>query len=329
MTWRSAAALAAGCAALVWIIHSVGLVVVGRDVAQAGWVLPGTVAVFLAQLFLSGQAWRASLGGAGVSPAQMFRLRWIRDGINALLPVAHLGGQVVGGQLLARLGVKPALAAASIILDVTVEAASQLLFTLAGVAVLLPTTRSHAWLSWVGGGLALTAGSVAAFMVLQRLGALRVVERLLARLAARWPALGGWSLRGLHSRLMARQADYPALLRATALHSLAWTLGGAEVWIVLAALGHTVSALDAVVIEALGMAARSAGFAVPGAVGVQEGGFVLVCGLFGVPAEAALALSVLKRLREVLVGVPALVAWQRTRGRAPPAPGGAPTAPVT
>jgi hypothetical protein len=42
-------------------------------------------------------------------------------------------------------------------------------------------------------------------------------------------------------------------------------------------------------------------------VGVQEGGFVLVCGLFGVPAEAAVALSVLKRVRELLVGVPALL----------------------
>jgi uncharacterized membrane protein YbhN (UPF0104 family) len=59
------------------------------------------------------------------------------------------------------------------------------------------------------------------------------------------------------------------------------------------------------------MAARSAGFAVPGAVGIQEGGFVLVCGLFGVPAQAALALSVLKRLREVLVGIPAVVVWQK------------------
>ena len=319
MTWRSAAALAAGVAGLVWIIHSVGVAVIGRDVALAGWVLPATVSIYLTQLFLSGQAWRAALGRAGVSPMQMFRLRWIRDGINALLPVAQLGGQVVGARLLTRMGVTPALAAAAAILDLTVEAVSQLLFTLAGVAVLLVTTRSHAWLSWVASGLLLTACCVGGFVAVQRLGGLRVVERLLARLAVRWPAAAGWSLRGLHRRLMARQADYPALLRATGFHILAWILGGAEVWVVLAALHSGVSALDAVVIESLGMAARSAGFAVPGAIGVQEGGFVLVCGLFGVPAEAALALSVLKRLREALVGVPALVAWQRAGGSAPPA----------
>ena len=307
-----------GCAALAWIVHTVGLAVVGRDVALAGWVLPATAAIYITQLFLSGQAWRASLGRAGVSPMQMFRLRWIRDGINALLPVAQLGGQVVGARLLTRMGVQPVLAAAAVILDLTVEAVSQLLFTLAGVIVLLLTMRSRVWLSWVAGGLLLTACCVAGFGAVQRLGGMRLVERLLALVAARWPAAAGWSLRGLHRRLMARQADHPALLRATALHSVAWVLGGAEVWVVLAALGHGVAPLSAVVIESLGMAARSAGFAVPGAVGVQEGGFVLVCGLFGVPAEAALALSVLKRLREALVGVPALVAWQRAGG-APPA----------
>jgi uncharacterized membrane protein YbhN (UPF0104 family) len=115
---------------------------------------------------------------------------------------------------------------------------------------------------------------------------------------------------GLHDRLMARQADTRSVATATATHTLSWALGGLEVWIALRALGHGVSVLDAVVIESLGMAARSAGFVVPGAVGVQEGGFVLVCGLFGVPAESALALSVLKRVRELLVGAPALLVWQ-------------------
>ncbi len=317
MTWRSAAALAAGCVALAWIVGSVGLGVMARDVALAGWVLPATIAVYLAQLYVAGQAWRTCLGTQAVSRSRMFRLRWIRDGINALLPVAQLGGQVAGARLLARQDVPPALAAASTILDLTLEAAAQVLFTLAGMSVLLASRRNHAWLSWAGGGLALMAAGLTALVVLQRAGGLRLVEALIARLAVRWPGTAAWSLGGLHRILMARQSDHRALLRGVALHTLSWALGGAEVWLVLAALGHRVPLLDATVIESLGMAARSAGFAVPGAVGVQEGGLVLACGLFGVPAEAALALSVLKRLREALVGLPALVAWQRTGAAQP------------
>ena len=316
MNWRSAAALAAGAAALVWILHSAGveaggLAAVGRDVAFAGWVLPLTAIVHLGQLFLSAQAWRQALGLHAVRHWQIFRLRWIREGVNALLPVAQIGGQVVGAQSLAQAGVAPNLAAAGTILDLTIEAIAQLLFTLAGIGALLALRQDHAWLGWVVGGLAFTSAGVAAFVALQRAGALQLVERAMAGVARRFPSVANWSMEGLHRRLMARQSDWRALLKALSLHSLSWALGGAEVWIVLAALGHRVWPPDAVIIESLGMAARSAGFAVPGAVGVQEGGFVLVCGLFGVPAEAALALSVMKRLREALVGIPALAAWQQ------------------
>ncbi len=311
MNPRSAAALAVGCAALAWMLWSVGPGLVLHDVALAGWVLPATVSVFLVQLILASQAWRVSLGPSGVGRASMLRLRWIREGINALLPVAQVGGPVVGAQLLVRLGVAPALATAGTVLDVTLEAVSQLLFTLCGMGVLLATSRSHVWLAWVGGGLAVTALSMAGFVALQRLGGLRWLETAMAGLAGRWPGLAGWSLRGAHERLMARQSDHRALAVAFALHLASWALGGVEVWLVLAALGHSVPMLDALVIESLGMAAHSAGFAVPGAVGVQEGGFVLVCGLFGVAEETALALSVLKRVREAVVGVPALVSWQR------------------
>jgi putative membrane protein len=311
MNWGRAAALAAGGAALVWVLSSVGLAQLASSVARAGWALPPIIAVHAAQLYLSALSWRVSLGGAGLSRWRIFHTRWMREGVNSLLPVAQIGGQVVGARLLVRAGLSPVLAVAGTILDLMLEAASQLIFTLAGIGVLLFLGGTRSWLDWVGGGLGLTALGVAGFVAVQRLGALRLVERALERMAATWPATANWSMAGLHDTLMRRQADAPALARAVALHTLSWTLGGAEVWIALRALGHGVSMTDATIIECLGMAARSAGFVVPGAVGVQEGGFVLVCGLFGVPAESALALSVLKRVRELLVGLPALVLWNR------------------
>jgi hypothetical protein len=54
---------------------------------------------------------------------------------------------------------------------------------------------------------------------------------------------------------------------------------------------------------------------VPGALGVQEGGNILVCGLVGIGPQAAIELSLLKRIREVALGVPGLLAWQIFEGR--------------
>jgi putative membrane protein len=309
MTWRSAAALAAGCLALIWILHSVGLATIAQDVARAGWALPAMAVIHLWQLFLSAMAWRLSLGRPGfLSRGAVFIARWVREGVNALLPVAQVGGQVAGAAILVRRGVSPVLATAGTILDLTLEAASQLIFTLAGIGVLLGLRGDRAWLGWVGGGVALSAAGVAGFIAAQRLGLLRLVETVLERLARQWPVLGAWPMEGLHATLMARQADAGAVLRAVMLHSASWSWGTLEVWVALRALGHGVSLEGCFVVESLAMAARSAGFAVPGAVGVQEGGFVLVCGLFGVPAETALALSVLKRVREIGIGAPSLLA---------------------
>src|SRR4029077_20767668 len=62
-------------------------------------------------------------------------------------------------------------------------------------------------------------------------------------------------------------------------------------------------------IESLAAAARGAAFVVPGGIGVQEGALVAVSAAFGVAAPTALALGIIKRGRELLVGAPAIVAW--------------------
>ena len=64
------------------------------------------------------------------------------------------------------------------------------------------------------------------------------------------------------------------------------------------------------VIESLLYAARSIAFAVPNAVGVQEGAYILLGASFGLSPETALALSLLKRARDLTFGLPALVTWQ-------------------
>jgi len=88
-------------------------------------------------------------------------------------------------------------------------------------------------------------------------------------------------------------------------------------------LGHPVSWLAALLLESLGQAIRGAAFAVPGALGVQEGGYLLLAPLAGLPPDAALALSLAKRAREILLGLPGLLYlhfWER--------PGATPTRPV-
>jgi hypothetical protein len=68
-------------------------------------------------------------------------------------------------------------------------------------------------------------------------------------------------------------------------------------------------------LESLIQAVRSAAFFMPGALGVQEGGLILLGAVVGLGPEVALALSLIKRIRELAVGLPALLAWQMVEGR--------------
>jgi len=97
-----------------------------------------------------------------------------------------------------------------------------------------------------------------------------------------------------------------------------WLVGTGEVWLALHFLGHPVGWLDALLLESIGQAIRGAAFAIPGSLGVQEGGYLLLAPLVGLPSEAALALSLAKRARELVLGVPGILYvhlsernWQR------------------
>lgn len=144
---------------------------------------------------------------------------------------------------------------------------------------------------------------------------LLILERFWQRLAIRWPNLPPGVLDGLHEAVQAMYRNPRAVIVSFNWHLLSWLLGAGEVWLILYLIGSPVTLAEALVLESLGQAVRSAAFLVPGALGVQEGGFLLLGALYGLGPEVGLALSLAKRVRELLLGLPGLLAWQLAEGR--------------
>jgi putative membrane protein len=306
---------AAGGLALVVLVGYYGVGTISLAVLDAGWSLPGVALINFLQLMLNGAAWRALMPPPSAQSLRVFVwVRWIREAVNNLLPVAQIGGEVVGARLLAVHGVPLALAGASAVVDFTVAMVAQILFALAGLGLLLIRPHDGRMTGWIGAALPVAILVVAGFVLAQRIGLWLLIERGLLWLARRWPRLSLGGIGGLHDGIRSIHANRRGLLRSVTHHSLAWLSGTAEVWLVLVALDHRVSLREALVIESLGLALRSTGFAVPGAVGVQEAGFIVTAAPFGVPPETAIALSMVKRLRDLAFGLPALLAWQWSEG---------------
>jgi hypothetical protein len=129
----------------------------------------------------------------------------------------------------------------------------------------------------------------------------------------RWRALIG-DAAALDAEVALRYRRGRALTLCAAWRSLGWLAGGIELWLAFLVLGHPVGLAEAIILESLGQSVRSAGFLIPGGLGVQEGG-ILMSGIWlGLAPEIVLAAALLKRARELVYGVPGLIVWSYLDG---------------
>jgi putative membrane protein len=306
----------AGIAACIGLAVWSGVDDVGIALANAGW---GVLGVVLTRAFI------VSTAGAGwwllfpVSRPLRLRtavlLRFVREGVNTLLPLTAVGGDVLAARLLTFWAVPGSLGAASLIVDVLVQAATMFLFAAMGIMALVALGMDSSIAGTAAVSLAVAAPLLCAFYVVQRRFGHRILRVVLGRLNGdrNWRLLG--TVDAVYQNLAAIYAQRSGLAASVVVHLVGWLAGVAEVLIVLRSMGVPTTVGEALVIESLMQAVRGAAFAVPSALGAQEAGLILLCGLFQIPADQALALSFIKRAADVVIGVPGLIALQILEGR--------------
>jgi uncharacterized membrane protein YbhN (UPF0104 family) len=157
---------------------------------------------------------------------------------------------------------------------------------------------------------------VAGFYFVQRLGMFRFLANIVARLAnsAEWQSLihGGETLDQTVRALYAR--------RKAVIGCCAWTIvslvaGSGEIWIALNALDLHATFANALILQSMVLTIRSAAFAVPSGLGVQETGYYFVGHILGIPDYLAITLALIARVRELAIGIPGLICWQVIEAR--------------
>jgi putative membrane protein len=294
-----------------------GFSVVYEALAVAGWGLVWVALFHLIPMALDTLAWRVLLPSE-LNPSLnvLVWIRWIREAVDGLLPVAQVGGELVGTRLLMMNAMPGSIAGASVVVDLTLAVLTQLIFTLMGLGLLLANIPNSGVVLGVLVGVGIGTLSFAGFVLVQKRGLFALLVGWLSGLSGgrRWLSLVGGAER-LDKEIKAMYRRQRTLLLSAGWQMLAWILGAGEVWLALYFLGHPVTWVEALLLESLGQAIRSAAFAIPGSLGVQEGGYMLLGGLLGLNPETGLALSLAKRVRELLLGIPALLHWQFEEGR--------------
>ena len=315
MKFRIVLIAALGAALAVYLVAFVGIGAVFSAAAALGWGGFVIVCLYTLALFvILGMAWRALLPASGHSVWVFVRARMVRDAATEVLPFSQVGGIVFGARAAIIQGVEAAVAFASTVVDVTAEVMAQIVFVAMGLAIFIlqaPHTSFAASLSrGLGIGLVVAVVACGGFLALQR-RSLWLTGKLATRL-----------LRGAGAASAAVAATFADIHRSplriglsSALHLAGWIASAVGTWIAFRLIGVRVGLLPVLAIESLVCAARSVGAFIPNALGVQEAAYALLAPLFGVGAEFGLAVSLLKRARDIALGVPILLAWHAAEGQ--------------
>src|ERR1700678_495278 len=305
--------LPAGVLIFVGVLVSQGLPAVLSMLALAGWGLVLVALFHLVPLVLDAAAIRVLFErGTVAAPLRSALLaRWVGEAAGSLMPGGQIGGPVLMARHLGRLGMSTRDAAAAITVSTTLQTFAQIGFAMLGVALLgahASHVSEHVLRTSALAASAFLGLQVAGFYLAQRRGLFSKVMRTAARVFGK----RDWSHWMIHAEAIdtAVERTYRragAVAASFALNLIGWGVGTVEVYLILQLIGSPVGWTDSLMLESVGQAIRGAAFAIPGALGVQEGGYLLLASLIGLPPNAALALSLAKRARELLLGVPGLL----------------------
>ena len=281
---------------------------------DVGWLgLAWVCMLQLGSMAFCAAAWRSVANNT--SFMQCLTARFIRDGVSNLARIVPTLGEVAGARALSLLGATAGIAAASTVVDAALEALAQAIYTMAGLVPLILLVQPDQATRWLLAIAVAIAPIFAAFMITRRRGALLAAEQIIVRIAR---ALGfGGAGESLHltRNVLGIYQKHRHVWLALLLHLAGWLMSAVQLWAAAQALDRPLSPGEALALQSIAFAARGAFFFVPAGFGVQEGTFVLVGAALGVDPAMAVALSLVLRARDIVLGLPALMVWYTAEGR--------------
>jgi putative membrane protein len=301
-----------GASWCIYLFARHGIWSIFEAVVAAGWGVAAVIAFHAIPLLCDVISWSVLISKKERLPLrQLYFIRWMGDSVSSMLPVAQVGGELVRVRIAIFRGMSFATAASSVLVGITISVFTQVVFALTGLWLLLLVTGRDGLSRPVVLGACIGLVVVAAFYFVQRAGIFRFAGAIIAHFmkSPEWKSLASDghaidnAIRDLYSQ--------PRALLACAFWTMAaWATGAVEVWIALAALGIHTGYAKAYVLESASQTIRSVLFLLPGALGAQEGGYLAIGAMLGISGQTAMALALIRRVRELAFGLPGVIGWQ-------------------
>lgn len=301
------AVLSLGLAVFAWFVHRAGPGEIWQTVSRLGWRAPLIVVPFALVYAIDSLGWHFAFGRDhphGLKFWSLYRVRWCGEAFNNVVPSAAVGGEALKVYLLHKRGVNPHDAAASVIVGRTIQTLMQVTFIALGSAAFLHVAGHKPGVApAMATTLTLSTALVVALFWLQSRGVFTLILSWAAKLHIRLRSLEAkrdWLLRIDRQVLSFYRHDRQHFVLCALTYLGGWLMDTTDIYLVSWLLGYPIDWVHAVAIEAFIGVTKLVGFVVPGGIGVQESGIILVCRLAGLPEPLGVAYAIIRRGRDVV-----------------------------
>ncbi|MGC4096791.1 MAG: lysylphosphatidylglycerol synthase transmembrane domain-containing protein [Nitrospira sp.] len=253
--------------------------------------------------------WKVVLGRAA-QRVPFWRLLMIRTAgevVNMTTPTAYLGGEPLKAYLLKQYDVPMAEGAASVVIAKTTMTIAEVFYILTGIALAF-------WILGVGSsaGQTITAAlvsvgllvcSIAGFVFIQHRGLFASILSLVKKLGLRIRSLEKQEkhLRSIDQTIQHFYGHHQkAFYASLGVYFLGWMAESLEVFGIIYLLGGSVSLLSALSIGALAVFIKGGSFFIPGSLGAQDAGNLLLLQAFGYSDLTGITFALVRRFRELV-----------------------------
>ena len=303
-----------GLLTLALIVWHIGLGRIYDAAAQLGPVallvlLIPSVIMYIVEAY----GWKVTLGPSAkdIPFWRVLAIRTAGEVVNMTTPAAYVGGEPLKAYLLKKHHVPIEEGLASVIIAKTTMTIAEVLFILLGIALAFWTVGADGSSGQTVVAALLSVGlllfGTAAFVFVQRRGLFTWLLELLRKIGLKIAYLEAREekLRSLDRTILEfYRHKRPVFYSSTGLFFLGWMAEALEVYVIIYYLGGPAMALSAISIGALSVFIKGGTFFIPGSLGAQDGGNVLLLTAFGYSDVTGITFALLRRFRELVwIGV--------------------------
>ena len=262
-------------------------------------------------LYFDSLAWLILMVKNKLSTKTAFIITWISQTSGKFIPSGNITGEFVRFYLARRNGQKFSEASSTVLMDLFIATFSLFLIGLAALIFIIFSLKSNLILNQfqylILAFSLISLGTLFFLLIIRK----RVISKFLV-ITKKIEFLSKkniFNLLRLDISLNKLSHRKWRLLNAVVLRLMGWIAGAFEIYVFFWVIGVDAKITDVIIIESVTAIIRSAAFFIPSAIGVQELAFVIVGELVGYSSIVSFSVAIGRRLREIMVGIPAIITW--------------------